>query len=118
MSLRKHVDELNAMILDGKILEAFDKFYADDVVMEEGDDRREGFEANRVYEEQFVNSLTAFRSAEVRSVAVNEDDGVASVEWYMDFSLDGVGDVEVEQVALQRWDDGKVVHERFYKLNG
>ena len=33
--LRTNVDQLNQMILEGKILEAFDKFYADDVVMQD-----------------------------------------------------------------------------------
>ena len=35
--LRTLVDELNQMILEGKILDAFEKFYADDVVMQDND---------------------------------------------------------------------------------
>ena len=31
--LRTNVDQLNQMILEGKILDAFDKFYADDVII-------------------------------------------------------------------------------------
>jgi hypothetical protein len=118
MSLREHVDELNGMILQGQILDAFDKFYAEDVVMEEDGDKREGFDENRAYEEQFVSALQEFHAGEVLSVAVNEDEGVAAVEWYMDMTLEGAGRVELQQVALQRWEDGKVVHERFYKLGG
>ncbi len=115
-SLRAKVDDLNAKILEGKILEAFDQYYAEDVVMEEDDVRREGFEANREYEEQFVNGLTEFRAAEIKSIAVNEEDGVAFIEWYMDFTLEGVGDVEQQQTAVQYWEDGKIVHEKFYKI--
>ncbi|MCY7309903.1 MAG: hypothetical protein LH619_03920 [Chitinophagaceae bacterium] len=37
MDLRTNVDQLNQMILEGKILEAFEKFYADDVVMQDND---------------------------------------------------------------------------------
>ena len=33
--LRTQVDQLNQMILEGKILDAFEKFYADDVVMQD-----------------------------------------------------------------------------------
>ncbi len=115
-SIRAKVDDLNARILEGDILGAFEEYYAENVVMEEDDVRREGKEANREYEEQFVNAITDFRAAEVKAVAVNEEDGVAFVEWYMDFTLEGVGDVEQKQTAVQYWEDGQVVHEKFYKI--
>lgn len=116
-TLRERVDDLNRMILEGKILEAFDTYYAPDVVMEERDNRREGFEANRAFEESFVNNLTAFRGAEIRAVGVDEKNGVAMVEWFFDYSHKEWGDMKYTQVARQVWKDGKVVHERFYHTN-
>jgi NADH dehydrogenase/NADH:ubiquinone oxidoreductase subunit G len=109
--------ELNDMILQGKILEAFDKFYADDVVMEEDDTRREGKEANREYEEQFVNSLEAFHAADIKARAVDEDTNTTLSEWYNHMTLEGVGEVEQEQVSVRVWnDDGQITHEKFYKI--
>ena len=114
-SLREKVDDLNRMILEGKILEAFDKYYADDVVMvDPGQPPREGKAANREYEEQFVNGLEEFREAEVRAVAVDEASGVAMAEWLMDFRHSAFGDVRREQVSVQHWKDGQIVRERFY----
>ena len=118
MSVQANVQELNSMILSGDILGAFEKFYADDVVMQEGnDDPRVGKDANREYEKNFVNSLTDFRGADVKNVAVNEEDGVAMVQWWMDFTHKDWGDVELNQVSVQQWHDGKIVNERFYSLN-
>ncbi|MGM0706003.1 MAG: nuclear transport factor 2 family protein, partial [Bacteroidota bacterium] len=57
-SIRAKVDDLNARILEGDILGAFEEYYAENIVMEEDDVRREGKEENRAYEEQFVNGLT------------------------------------------------------------
>lgn len=114
--LRSRVNELNQMILQGEILEAFEKFYAEDIVMEEEGEKRVGKEANREYEEQFVNSLTEFRGADVLAVGVDEENQTTFVEWYFDFTLEGVGDLEFNQVAVQRWEDGKIVNEKFYKL--
>lgn len=115
MSLRENVNELNQMILSGDILGAFDKFYADDVVMQEdSDEPRRGKEANREYEEQFVNSVEDFHDAEVRAVTVDEENGVAMIEWFFDMTLSGQGRQQVEQVAVQRWEDGQITHERFY----
>ena len=50
--LRTNVDQLNQMILEGKILDAFDKFYAEDVVMQDNNyPVREGKALNRQYED-------------------------------------------------------------------
>ncbi len=115
VSLEDRVNDLNQMILQGQILEAFEKYYADDVVMTDNNQEpRVGKAANRVYEEQFVNGLTAFRGAEIKSVAVNEETGVAMVEWWMDFTHSTFGDVERHQVAVQHWKDGQIVREHFF----
>ena len=115
--LNRRDQELNDMILQGKILEAFDKFYADDIVMKEDDKERVGFDENREYEEQFVNSLEAFHSAEIRARGVDEEKNVTFSEWHNDMTLEGVGRVEQKQVAVRTWnDDGKITEEKFYKM--
>ncbi|MFQ5571083.1 MAG: SnoaL-like domain-containing protein [Rhodothermales bacterium] len=115
MSVRANLDEMNSMILSGQILDAFDKFYADNVAMQENNDEpRLGKAVNRTYEEAFVNGLTAFRGAEVKALAVNEEDGVAMVQWWMDFTHKDYGDVNRHQVSVQRWENGQIVHERFF----
>ena len=116
-SIRESVDALNARILQGDILGAFEDNYADDIVMiDAGQPPREGKDVNRKYEEVFVNGLTEFRGAEVKSVAVDEDAGKAFVEWHFDFSHSDFGDQKYDQVAVQTWRDGQVVEERFYKI--
>ncbi len=114
--LQSKINELNDMILQGQILEAFDTFYSREIVMEEEGEKREGWDTNREYEEQFVNGLTEFRGAEVLGVAVDEENQKTFVEWYFDFTLEGAGDLEFKQVAVQTWKDGKIVNEKFYKL--
>jgi len=115
--LDRRDQELNDMILQGKILEAFDKFYAADVVMEEDGEKRVGKEENREYEEQFVNALEQFHSAEIGARAVDEDNNVTLSEWSNDMTLEGVGRVQQTQVAVRTWnDDGQITNEKFYKL--
>lgn len=109
--------ELNDMILRGEILEAFDKFYADDIVMEEDGKERVGKAANREYEEQFVDALEEFHSAEIKARAVDEDNNVTFSEWENDMTLEGVGRVEQTQVSVRTWnEEGQITHEAFYKL--
>ena len=113
-SIKDNVNELNNMILKGEILDAFDKFYAEDVVMQDNDTpQREGKPACRAFEEAFVNNLTAFRGAEVKNVMVSEEAGVATVEWGFDYTHKEWGDKNYTQVAVQRWRDGKIISEQF-----
>jgi hypothetical protein len=116
-NFKQRDQELNDMILQGKILQAFDTYYADDIVMEEDGKERVGKEANREYEEQFVGSLEEFHSAEVKARGVDEDNNVTFSEWENDMTLEGVGRVQQKQVSVRTWnDDGQITHEKFYKL--
>lgn len=112
MSILDNVNELNGMIMQGDILGAFDKFYADDVQMRENDQEpRVGKAACRAYEEYFVANLNAFHGAEIRGVAVG--DNLSMVHWWMDFTFQGQR-MQRNQVAVQHWRDGKVISEQFF----
>lgn len=110
-------DELNQMILSGKPMEAFEKFYADDVEMQENaDPPAKGKDVNRKREEEFFSSVEQFHGAEVLSSGVG--DNVTFSEWVMDVSFKGGQRMKLEQVAVRRWRDGKIAKERFYYNKG
>ena len=114
--LRTNVDQLNQMILEGKILDAFDQFYADDVVMQDNNyPAREGKALNRQYEEAFVGGLTEFRGAKVINTLISDD--LAVVEWWFDYTHKDYGVRNYTQLAVQRWKNGQIVEEKFYYNN-
>lgn len=113
MGLKESVEDLNSMVLKGQTLEAFEKYYADDVVMQENEQPpTAGKDANREREKQFLANLTEFRGAEVKAVTVG--DNITMVEWFYDYTHKEWGKITHHQVAVQRWKDGKIIHERFY----
>lgn len=112
-SLESKILELNTMILEGKALEAFEKFYAEDVVMQENAQTpTRGKKANLEREVEFFRSITEFRSAQVLSVGVSQDK--TYVEWFFDYTHKDWGLKKYHQVAVQTWKDGKIVKEQFY----
>lgn len=112
MSIREDVQSVIDGIQRGEILETFDRFYADDVVMSEnGVDPREGKATNRTYEEAFVGGVT-FHGAIVGEVLLDGDR--AAVEWVFDLTPNGGERVQQHQVAVQTWRDGQIVRETFY----
>ena len=109
--------QLNDDILSGKIMDAFEKYYADDVVMQENsEDPRVGKAANRKAEEEFMSSVEAFNGAKVAASAVNGD--VTFSEWEMDITFKGGKRVTMSQVAVRHWKNGKIVNERFFYNKG
>ncbi len=106
-------NDLNSMILGGQALEAFEKYYADDVVMQENnEDPRVGKDINRKYEEQFFGSIKEFHNAELRASAVG--DGVSFSEWMFDVTFQDGNRVQIEQALRRTWNGEKVTQERFY----
>jgi len=116
IDLRTAVDQLNQMILEGKILDAFGKFYSQEVIMQDNDyTARIGKDVNRQYEEAFVNGLTEFRGAKVLNTIISDD--IAAIEWWMDYTHKDYGVRNYRQLSVQRWKNGKIVEEKFYYNN-
>ncbi len=104
---------LNEAVLTGKALEAFEQYYADDVVMQENSEApRVGKDVNRKAEQDFFASLAEFHEGKLVSSAVNGD--VTFGEWFMDVTFKNGPRMKLAQTAVRRWKDGKIVHERFY----
>jgi ketosteroid isomerase-like protein len=105
--------ELNQMILEGQILEAFDRFYGEDVVMQENaQEPTVGKAANRAREEQFVNSVAELHEVAISKTGANGDTTFSV--WLIDATYKGGPRVRQEQVAVRTWKDGKVVREQFF----
>lgn len=113
MSESVRISELLEYLANGRIMDAMNEFYADDVVMDEpAYGATVGLAANLEREEQFVASVKEFKNFEVSKVGVG--DGVSLYENVMDWTDNGGNEVHVEQVVVAQWRDGKIVHERFY----
>ena len=107
------IHELLDYIRQGRIMDAMNEFYADDVVMEEpAYGKTVGLAANLEREEKFVESVKEFKNFEATKVATG--DNVSLYENVMDWVDVNGNDVHVEQVAVAEWKDGKIVYERFY----
>ena len=109
--------ELNQMILTGRALEAFDKFYADDVVMQENSEEpRAGKANNRKFEEEFFSTIASWNDGRVEASAISGDTSFS--QWYMDVTFKNGYQYKATQVAVRKWKDGKIVHERFFYNKG
>lgn len=113
MDIRTRARQLQDYIARGRILDAMREFYAPQVAMQEnGGPPTVGLEANIERERQFLDGVGKWKGATVRTLAVDGD--ATLVESVIEFEDTQGRPVRLEQVAAQRWKDGRIVHERFY----
>lgn len=105
--------QLNELLLARRPMEAFERFYAEDIVMQENvDPPVVGKQRNRAREEAFFGAIASFDRVELLGSAVGDD--VTYSEWIYELTLRDGRKLNMTEVAARRWRDGLVVHERFY----
>lgn len=115
MSVLALEQELQSMMGQGQMMEAFEKFYAENVVMVEATGEvREGKDHNRTFEEQWMSSLKEIHAGGVGAMTSNEETGHTCTESWVDVSFQDGNRMKMEEVSVKKWENGQVVHERFY----
>ncbi|MFT7197621.1 MAG: hypothetical protein ACI83W_001992 [Marinoscillum sp.] len=109
--------EIHDLLIQGQLLEAFDKFYHEDVVIEEPRGTWKGKVACRKHEVEFLAQVKEFHGIEVINYASNETTGVVFIETKMDVTFQDGNRVQMEQISRQKWKHGQVFNERFYYNN-
>jgi hypothetical protein len=112
-TLLQNVGDLNDMLLQGKDLEALERFYDDEVEVQENDRQPlKGKERAIQAKKDFLSQVSEVRSVKPLKVAVGEK--TTMVEWHLAYQLREGSEREFTQVAVQEWEAGRIVREKFY----
>jgi len=114
MTYKEKAQDIYNKLGQGKLMDAFEQYYAPNVVMTEPTGTRNGKDECRQYEEQFLSNIQEFHNLEVKAVTADEENNTTTVESAMDVTFKDGNRVNMEQVAVQRWEGDHIVHERFY----
>jgi ketosteroid isomerase-like protein len=111
MSTKQQVFGLIALVENGQMLDAMTTYYAADVAMQENvSPPTVGFAENYAREAAFYGSLRELKFTPA-SVVVEGDTAV--INWVFDYTTADGKRYRMDEVAIQTWRDGKVVHERY-----
>lgn len=107
--------ELYRMLGEGKMMDAFEKFYHDDIVMIEANgDSFSGKDRNRQRMHEWAESLDEMHDSGTNNITSNEKDGVTMVESWTDVTFKGGQRFKMEEIAVQKWEGDHIIQERFY----
>ena len=113
VSVEERLRDLIRYIKEGRIIDAMNEFYAEDVQMQDNaNPPTAGLAANIERENQFLSSVKEWKGSAVKAIAVDSD--ASFVEWVFDWIATDGTPVHREQVAAAKWRNGKITHERFY----
>jgi hypothetical protein len=110
---KKNLLALIEGLTSGRLMEVFDRYYHNDVVMSENgedDPKRHGKAANRAYEQFFAENAKWFGA---RVGPVLGDGEHTAYEMWMDLEFMG-NRMQRTQFAVQTWKDGQIIQETFY----
>lgn len=106
-----HQNYVNA----GKMLEGFEKYYAENVVMQElGEEPRVGKDINRHHEINFMQNIKEVHGGDILSFSEDLTNNKTMVESWMDLTFANGYRAKMQQVAVQTWNNGLIVNEIFY----
>lgn len=116
MTVLERVTHLDQLIGEGKLDEAIDTYYADDIeIIEATGESFQGKETQKGRVKEWQASLEQVHGGGTISITANEDAGVSAIESWVEITFKGApGPFKFEEVAVQNWKDGKIVRERFY----
>lgn len=115
--IQKNINGLLEMAHEGKILEAIDKYYHDDLVTQEGVNGKPLEGGKKAYLEgykTFLDNMT--RVTTFKGTPGATGIGVSSIQWELDFDnkLPEWGTVNFKEIAVQEWKDGKIYRETYF----
>ncbi|MGB0909108.1 MAG: hypothetical protein ACPGYT_02000 [Nitrospirales bacterium] len=116
------LSDLHSQVMDylqqGKFAEGIEDFYAENATAQENTNAPTVGRATMVKNERaFLSKVTAYHGIEVLATAVDDQGGGSGVVLYeavMKWEQSDKGHVTVNQVVVERWEDEKIAHIRFY----
>lgn len=115
MSYLQKAKDLQALVAEGKSFEALDKYYADHVTLMEADGTsRQGKEAQRKAIQEWYDDMQEMHGSGIGAITADEENAVTTAETWVDFTNKQGHRIQMEEVAVQKWEGDHIVHERFY----
>jgi hypothetical protein len=114
--IKNNVEKLNILIKEGKIMEAFEKYYDEEVIIQvNGNSPINGKEQNRKREMIFLQEIEKLNSAVINSVTFGgTEDNVSMTEWAITIeNKQGIKKI-IYRVNVQHWKDDKIINEKLY----
>lgn len=116
MSLKEKAIKVQQMIVNGEGMSALDEYYHDNIQVYEmpTGEHRNGKEEQRKAMQEWADGIEEFHGSGYGAVTSDEEKNTTCAELWMDVTFKDGNRTKMEEVAVQKWKDGKIIEEKFY----
>lgn len=115
MTYYQKAQDLFKMVEEGKILDAVEKYYHEDVIILPDDNiERKGKEKALNYDIKLLKEIDEVLGGKIINIISDEIKAITMVEFKIDLKFRNGNKRSFEEVAIQYWKDDLVVRENFY----
>lgn len=115
MTYFKKVKDLFKMIEEGKLLDALDKYYHENVIIIANDGKKRiGIEEARDYDKRFLKEIQEILGGGVETITSDEKRAITMVEFWIHLKFKNGNKKKLEEVAVQYWEEDRIIKENFY----
>ena len=112
--LKEKVNALNQLIISGDTIKAMERFYADDIEMQENEDiLRKGKSVCINTEKDHLQKVKSLES-NLLNQAIDEEKNIVFSEWNFLITYKDNSKFMLTEVSVQHWLDGQITKEKFY----
>lgn len=106
------------LVKQGQFTKGIEDFYAEDVTQQaNADPIQKGRDVLANAERDYESKVTALNKVDVMATAIDDQgdgNGTVFYEVHMQWEHSEAGSVDVQQAVVERWENGKIQHIRFY----
>jgi len=114
MTYLERAKDLYAQMDEGNIMEAFEKYYHENVVVVEADGQeRHGKDAQRRAIEEWIDSVEEMHGGATEFFTSNEKEAVTMVQSFTDVTMHGER-MSFREIAVQEWEGDQIIREAFF----
>ena len=114
MSIKKKLDNLDKMIVDGLIIDAFDRYFDDQVVTHsDSGDRSKNKAQKREWLVKFFSLIQKVNRVELHGQAITGN--VTHSKFTFEFTTTWGANLVWKEIIRRTWKDGKVIDEYYYE---
>ena len=105
-------EKLNQMLEQGKAMEAFEQFYAENVAIQENENEpRVGKDFNR---EKCGGFVAAYSDLKLKVLSMAYGENLSIQEVLFDYTNEEGEKIRYPEVAVRQWENGLIIKEKFY----
>jgi len=115
MTYYEKAKALFRMIEEGKLLDALDKYYHEQVMIIADDGKeRNGIEEARNYDKKLLKEIDEVLGGGVKTITSDEERAITMVEFWISIKFKNGYKKKIEEVAVQYWEGDRITKENFY----